>query len=253
MEFYERVSGARMHAAFVRPGGVALDLPEGLIQDIFLFVTQFASRIDEMEELLSDNRIFNQRLANIGVVSQEEALNSGFTGAMLRASGVASDLRKTQPYEIYEELSFDSVIGTTGDSYDRYCIRIEEMRQSLKIIIQCLNQMPEGAVKSDNGKIIFQSRETIKNAMENLINHFKLSAEGFFLPAQMSYTSLEAPKGEFGILLASTNSQNPYRLKIKAPGFMHLQALNAMGYNAYLADVVALIGTQDIVFGEVDR
>lgn len=253
MEFYERVSGARMHAAFVRPGGVALDLPEGLSNDIFGFIGQFSSRLDEMEELLSDNRIFRQRLENIGVVPQETALNSGFTGAMLRASGVANDLRKTQPYEIYENLNFDVVIGTTGDSYDRYCIRIEEMRQSLIIIIQCLNKMPAGPVKSENAKIITQSKSDMKTSMEGLINHFKLSTDGFTVPAQVSYTGIEAPKGEFGVLLVSNTSNKPYRLKIKAPGFMHLQALNAMGKDAYLADIVALIGTQDIVFGEVDR
>jgi NADH dehydrogenase (ubiquinone) Fe-S protein 2 len=253
MEFYERVSGARMHAAYVRPGGVALDLPLGLLDDIYLFVQQFSSRIDEIEELLTDNRIFNQRLINVGVVSKKTALNLGFTGAMLRASGVHSDLRKNQPYEIYNELTFDIPVGTTGDSYDRYCIRIEEMRQSLLIIYQCLNNMPGGPVKTDNNKIITQSKSVMKNSMESLINHFKLYTEGFTVSAQASYTAIEAPKGEFGVFLVSDNTTKPYRCKIKAPGFMHLQSLDVMSKNHYLPDVVALIGTQDIVFGEVDR
>ena len=253
MEFYERVSGARMHAAYVRPGGVALDLPLGLLDDIYLFVQQFASRLDEMEELLTDNRIFNQRLVNVGVVSKKTALNLGFTGAMLRASGVPSDLRKNQPYEIYNELFFEIPVGTTGDSYDRYCIRMEEMRQSLVIISQCLNSMPAGPVKTDNNKIITQSKEVMKTSMESLINHFKLYTEGFPVPAQASYTAIEAPKGEFGVYLVSDSTSKPYRCKIKAPGFMHLQSLDAMSKNHYLPDIVALIGTQDIVFGEVDR
>lgn len=253
MEFYERVSGARMHAAYVRPGGVAIDLPLGLLDDVYLFVNQFASRLDEIEELLTNNRIFIQRLKDIGVVSKKNALNLGFTGAMLRASGVPSDLRKNQPYEIYNELVFDIPIGTTGDSYDRYCIRMEEMRQSLIIIEQCLNNMPAGPVKTDNNKIMTQSRTIMKNSMESLINHFKLYTEGFTVPAQTNYTAIEAPKGEFGVYLVSDNTNKPYRCKIKAPGFMHLQSLDSMSKNHYLPDIVALIGTQDIVFGEVDR
>jgi len=253
MEFYERVSGARMHAAYFRPGGVALDLPLGLLDDIYLFVQQFASRLDELEELLTENRIFKQRLVNVGVVSKQNALNLGFTGAMLRASGVHSDLRKNQPYEIYNELHFDIPVGTTGDSYDRYCIRMEEMRQSLVIIAQCLNQMPAGPVKTDNNKIITQSKTIMKSSMESLINHFKLYTEGFPVPAQANYTAIEAPKGEFGVYLVSDSTNKPYRCKIKAPGFMHLQSLDTMSKNHYLPDIVALIGTQDIVFGEVDR
>lgn len=253
MEFYERVSGARMHAAYFRPGGVALDLPLGLLDDIYLFVQQFASRLDELEELLTENRIFKQRLVNVGVVSKQNALNLGFTGAMLRASGVHSDLRKNQPYEIYDELHFDIPVGTTGDSYDRYCIRMEEMRQSLVIIAQCLNQMPAGPVKTDNNKIITQSKTIMKSSMESLINHFKLYTEGFPVPAQANYTAIEAPKGEFGVYLVSDSTNKPYRCKIKAPGFMHLQSLDTMSKNHYLPDIVALIGTQDIVFGEVDR
>ena len=253
MEFYERVSGARMHAAYIRPGGVALDLPLDLLNDIYQFISQFTSRIDEIEELLTNNRIFQQRLVNIGVVSKKTALNLGFTGAMLRASGVFSDLRKNQPYEIYDELHFDVPIGTTGDSYDRYCIRIEEMRQSLLIISQCLNNMPAGPIKVNNNKIITPSKSLMKNSMEALINHFKLYTEGFSVPAQASYTAIEVPKGEFGVFLVSDSSPKPYRCKIKAPGFLHLQSMYHMAKNHYLPDVVALIGTQDIVFGEVDR
>lgn len=253
MEFYERVSGARMHAAYIRPGGVALDLPLDLLNDIYQFISQFTSRIDEIEELLTNNRIFQQRLVNIGVVSKKTALNLGFTGAMLRASGVFSDLRKNQPYEIYDELHFDVPVGTTGDSYDRYCIRIEEMRQSLLIISQCLNNMPAGPIKVNNNKIISPSKSLMKNSMEALINHFKLYTEGFGVPAQASYTAIEAPKGEFGVFLVSDSSPKPYRCKIKAPGFLHLQSMYHMAKNHYLPDVVALIGTQDIVFGEVDR
>lgn len=253
MEFYERVSGARMHAAFIRPGGIALDIPEGLLDDIFIFVNQFASRIDEIEELLSDNRIFNQRLEQLAPVSRNTALNSGFSGAMLRASGVFNDLRKAQPYEIYDSLQFDVPIGTTGDSYDRYCIRIEEMRQSLIIILQCINKIPAGIVKSENNKIISQAKSVIKNSMEALINHFKVFTEGFNVRAQINYTSIEAPKGEFGLVLITNMSPKPYRTKIKAPGFLHLASLNMMSKSTYLPDIVALIGTQDIVFGEVDR
>lgn len=253
MEFYERVSGARMHAAYIRPGGIALDLPEGLLNDIFIFVNQFSSRIDEIEELLSENRIFNQRLENLAPVSRKTALNLGFSGPMLRASGVFNDLRKAQPYEIYDRLQFDVAIGTSGDSYDRYCIRIEEMRQSLIIILQCINQLPEGLVKSDNHKICSQSKAVIKNSMEALINHFKVFTEGFQVQPQINYTSIEAPKGEFGVVIVSNQSSKPYRTKIKAPGFLHLAALNTMSKNTYLPDIVALIGTQDIVFGEVDK
>lgn len=253
MEFYERVSGARMHAAYIRPGGIAFDLPIGLLDDIYLFVKQFVHRLDEMEELLTENRIFKQRLINVGVVSKKNALNLGFTGVMLRASGVNIDLRKVQPYEIYQELVFDIPVGVTGDSYDRYCIRIEEMRQSLFIIIQCLNNMPGGPIKTDNNKIISQSKITMKTSMESLINHFKLYTEGFSIKPQSNYTAIEAPKGEFGVYLVSDGTNKPYRCKIKAPGFMHLQSLDTMSRNHYLADIVALIGTQDIVFGEVDR
>jgi len=253
MEFYERVSGARMHAAYIRPGGVALDLPKGLLGDIFLFAQQFSDRIDEIEELLTPNRIWKERLKNVGVVTKKQAEQWGFSGVMVRGSGINHDLRKNQPYEIYENLNFKVVLGKTGDSYDRYLVRIEEMRQSLDLINQVLNKMPGGPVKTDNQKIIGSSRAIMKTSMEAIIHHFKLFTEGFVVKANEIYTSIEAPKGEFGVYLISDNTSKPYRCKIKAPGFLHLQGLNMMSQNHLLADIVALIGTQDIVFGEVDR
>jgi NADH dehydrogenase (ubiquinone) Fe-S protein 2 len=253
MEFYERVSGARMHAAYIRPGGVSLDLPLGLLEDIYLFRKQFDRRLDEIETLLTDNRIWRQRLTNIGIITKKEAENLGFSGVMVRGSGINHDLRKDQPYEIYEELDFRVPIGFNGDSFDRYQIRIEEMRQSLNIIDQVINKIPAGPVKTDNQKIIGNSRMVMKNSMEALIHHFKLYTEGFVVPAHEIYTAIEAPKGEFGVFLISDNTSKPYRCKIKAPGFLHLQGINNMAKNHLLADVVTIIGTQDIVFGEVDR
>lgn len=253
MEFYERVSGARMHAAYVRPGGVAQDLPLGLSEDIFQFCTQFASRIDEMEEMLTNNRIWKQRLVDIGIVSADQALDWGFSGVMLRGSGVAWDLRKTQPYDIYNQVSFDVPVGTRGDCYDRYLIRVEEMRQSLRILGECLNKLPQGVIKSDDKKITPPSRGQMKHSMESLIHHFKYYTEGFSVPASETYTAVEAPKGEFGVFLVSNGTNRPYRCKIRAPGFAHLQGLDFMARNHMLADVVTIIGTQDIVFGEVDR
>lgn len=253
MEFYERVSGARMHAAYIRPGGVAQDLPYGLCHDIYTFAEQFASRIDELEELLTNNRIWKQRLVDIGVVSAKEALDWGFSGALLRGSGVAWDLRKTQPYDCYGALSFDVPVGTSGDCYDRYLVRIEEMRQSIRLIMQCLNAMPEGMVKADDRKLTPPSRTQMKQSMESLIHHFKLYTEGFSVPASETYTAIEAPKGEFGVYLVSNGTNRPYRCKIRAPGFAHLQGLDFMAKDHMLADVVTIIGTQDIVFGEIDR
>nr|QGN73918.1 NADH dehydrogenase subunit 7 [prasinophyte sp. MBIC10622] len=252
-EFYERVSGARMHAAYVRPGGVAQDLPIGLCEDIHIFTQQFASRIDEMEEMLTSNRIWKQRLVDIGTVTASEALNWGFTGVMLRGSGVAWDLRKSQPYDCYDRMHFDIPVGTRGDCYDRYLIRIEEMRQSLRIIHQCLNEMPEGIVRAEDKKVSPPSRVQMKQSMESLIHHFKLYTEGYNVPASETYTAVEAPKGEFGVFLVSNGTNRPYRCKIRAPGFFHLQGLDFMSKNHMLADVVTIIGTQDIVFGEVDR
>jgi len=253
MEFYERVSGARMHAAYIRPGGVAQDLPLGFCDDVHVFCQHFASRIDEMEEMLTNNRIWKQRLVDIGVVTADEALDWGFSGVMLRGSGVAWDLRKTQPYDVYDQLPFDVPVGSRGDCYDRYLIRIEEMRQSLRLIMECINVLPEGVIKSDDRKITPPSRAHMKESMESLIHHFKLYTEGFVVPASETYTAVEAPKGEFGVYLVSNGSNRPYRCKIRAPGFVHLQALDFMAKNHMLADVVTIIGTQDIVFGEVDR
>jgi NADH dehydrogenase (ubiquinone) Fe-S protein 2 len=253
MEFYERVSGARMHAAYIRPGGVSQDVPLGLLDDIHAFINQFGSRVDEIEELLTENRIWKQRLVDIGKVSSRDALGWGFSGVMLRGSGVKWDLRKTQPYEIYSKLDFDVPTGRNGDCYDRYLIRIEEMRQSIRIIDQCLATMPFGHIKIDDNKVVKPSRKQMKNSMEALIHHFKLFTEGFVVPAGESYVGIEAPKGEFGVYLVSDGSSRPYRCKIKAPGFAHLASLDFMARDHMLADVVAIIGTQDIVFGEVDR
>nr|UAX19767.1 Nad7 [Alaria marginata]WKY97205.1 Nad7 [Alaria marginata]WKY97243.1 Nad7 [Alaria marginata]WKY97281.1 Nad7 [Alaria marginata]WKY97319.1 Nad7 [Alaria marginata] len=253
MEFYERVSGARMHASYFRPGGVSQDISIGLIDDIFSFAAQFGQRLDEMEEMLTDNRIWQERLVDIGVVSAQEAVDWGFSGVMLRGSGVRWDLRKNEPYDAYSDMDFQGVVGRTGDCYDRYLVRVEEMRQSLSIVYQCLNKMPEGSIKVDDAKISPPSRAEVKQSMEALIHHFKLYTEGVSVPAGETYTATEAPKGEFGVYLVSDGSNRPYRCKIKAPGFSHLQALNFMANSHMLADVVTIIGTQDIVFGEVDR
>lgn len=253
MEFYERVSGARMHAAYIRPGGVALDLPLGTLHDIHLFARQFNDRLNEMEELLSGNRIWRQRLQGVALVSAVEARAWGFSGVMLRGSGIDFDIRRDQPYEIYDQLDFKVPVGTYGDCYDRYFLRVEEMRQSLNIIEQCLNLMPTGPIKADNQKITPPSRLQMKQSMEALIHHFKLYSEGFTVPAGEAYTAIEAPKGEFGVFIASNGTSRPYRCKIKAPGFLHLQGLDFMTQGHLIADVVTAIGTQDIVFGEVDR
>nr|YP_009476665.1 NADH dehydrogenase subunit 7 [Storeatula sp. CCMP1868]AVM81158.1 NADH dehydrogenase subunit 7 [Storeatula sp. CCMP1868] len=253
MEFYERVSGARMHAAYFRPGGVSQDLPLGLCTDIFKFCEQFSSRIDELEELLTENRIWKQRLVDVGVITSEQALNLGLTGPLLRSTGLPWDLRKESPYEIYDKLSFDIPIGRNGDSYDRYCIRVEEMRQSLNIIVQCLNKIPEGPFKINNMKISPPNRTEMKKSMEGLIHHFKYFSEGFNVPKGYAYVGIEHPKGEFGVALVSNGTNKPYRCKIKAPGFLHLQSLDFLSRGHLLADLVTIIGTLDIVFGEIDR
>ncbi|KAL2916271.1 ndufs2, NADH ubiquinone oxidoreductase 49 kd subunit [Polyrhizophydium stewartii] len=253
MEFYERVSGARMHAAYVRPGGVALDLPIGLLEDIHRWALQFSARVDELEEALSNGRIWKNRLRDIGVVTAQQALNLSFSGVMLRGSGVQWDLRKEQPYDAYDEVEFDIPVGTNGDCYDRYLCRVEEMRQSLRIVAQCINKMPEGPIKVDDNKITPPPRATMKESMEALIHHFKLYSEGYSVPAGETYTVIEAPKGEFGVFLVSDGSSRPYRCKIRAPGFPHLAACDVLSKGAFLADVVAIIGTCDIVFGEIDR
>jgi len=253
MEFYERVSGARMHAAYFRPGGVQSDLPLGLLADIYVFTEQFINRILEMQEMLTENRIWKQRLVDVGVVSARDALDWGFSGVMLRGSGINWDLRKSQPYEIYDEVDFDIPVGDNGDCYDRYLIRMAEMKQSLRIISQCLDKIPNGLIKTDDNKLCPPSRTEMKESMEALIHHFKIYTSGFSIASNETYVGTEAPKGEFGVYLVSDNSNKPYRCKIKAPGFAHLQALEYMSKDHMLADVVTIIGTQDIVFGEIDR
>jgi len=253
MEFYERVSGARLHSAYIRPGGVSQDLPLGLCEDIYQFCAHFTQRVDEIEEMLTSNRIWKQRLVDVGVVNYDEAMAWGFSGPMLRGSGISWDLRKNQPYEVYDQLEFDVPIGSNGDCYDRYCIRINEMRESIRIIIECLNNLPEGPIKIDDAKIVPPSRIDMKESMESLIHHFKFYTENFSVPAGETYTAVEAPKGEFGVFLVSDGTSNPYRCKIRPPGFSHLAGLDFMAKGHMLADVVTIIGTQDIVFGEVDR
>lgn len=252
-EFYERVSGARMHAAYFRPGGVNQDLPFGLLDDINTFSQNLCARLDEMEEFLTNNRIWKQRLVDVGIVTAGDALGYGFSGVLLRGSGVPWDLRKTQPYEVYDLMDFDVPVGTNGDCYDRYLVRVNEMRQSVIIINQCLCRMPGGPVKVDNSKISAPSKLRIKQSMESLIHHFKLYTEGFSVIPGETYTSIEAPKGEFGVYLVSDGTNRPYRCKVRAPGLFHLQGLDFMSKGHMLADVVTIIGTQDIVFGEVDR
>src|SRR3989338_3209951 len=254
MEFYERVSGARMHAAYFRPGGVAQDFPLGLLDDIYYFCNQFLYRIAEIEDLLTANRIWKQRLVDIGVVSYEQALYWGFSGVMLRGSGVLWDLRVNEPYEVYEDLKFLVPTGKRGDCYDRYLIRVEEMKQSVNIILQCLELMPKtGFIKVDDRKISPPSRAFMKFSMESLIHHFKLFSEGYNVKSEESYAAIEAPKGEFGVYVKSDGTNRPSRCRIKAPGFLHLQALDFISKYHLLADVVTVIGTQDIVFGEIDR
>ncbi len=252
-EFYERVSGARMHAAYFRVGGVHQDLPAGLTDDIAEWAEAFPAVIDDIENLLTENRIFKQRNVDIGVVTAEQAMDWGFTGVMLRGSDVAWDLRKAQPYEVYSSLEFDIPVGKNGDCYDRYLCRVEEMRQSVRIIRQCLERLPDGPVTAADNKVTPPKREEMKSSMEALIHHFKLYTEGHHVPVGETYTAVEAPKGEFGVYLVSDGTNSPYRCKIRAPGFAHLQALDFLTRGHMLADVVAIIGTLDIVFGEVDR
>jgi len=280
IDCYEAVSGARMHAAYYRPGGVYRDLPDRMPQyqvskfrdqkeverlnanrkgSLLDFIEDFAQRfpqlVDEYETLLTENRIWKQRTVGIGVVSPERALQLGFSGPMLRGSGIEWDLRKKQPYEVYDQIDFDIPVGVNGDCYDRYLVRMEEMRQSARIIKQCVNWLRHnpGAVLIDNHKIVPPNRETMKGDMEALIHHFKLFSEGYGVPEGEVYAAIEHPKGEFGIYLISDGANKPYRLKIRAPGFAHLAAMNEMAHGHMLADVVAIIGTQDIVFGEIDR
>ncbi len=255
MIFYERASGSRMHAAYFRVGGVHQDLPEDLIQDIYDFCDPFLKVCDDIETLLTDNRIFKQRNVDIGVVSLEDALAWGFSGVMVRGSGAAWDLRKSQPYEIYDELEFDIPIGKNGDCYDRYLIRMEEMRQSTSLMKQCceLLRATDGPVIVDDNKVAPPRRNEMKESMEALIHHFKLYTEGVKVPAGEVYAAVEAPKGEFGVFLVADGSNKPYRCKIRAPGFAHLSAMDFLNRGHMLADVSAILGSLDIVFGEVDR
>lgn len=253
MEFYERACGARLHANYFRTGGVAQDLPAGLLEDMAEWVEAVPKTIADLESLLSNNRIFKQRTVDIGIATKEDAIDWGFTGPMLRGSGVAWDLRKSQPYDVYEDLDFDVPVGKTGDCYARYLVRMAEMYESLKIMKQCLNKMPEGPVKVENSKVSPPPREKVKSSMEALIHHFKLYTEGFHVPAGETYTAVEAPKGEFGVYLVSDGTNKPYRCHIRAPGFAHLQALDFLSKGHMLADVVTNIGSLDVVFGEIDR
>ncbi len=253
MEFYERVSGARLHAAYYRAGGVHQDMPAGLGDDIKAWSETFPQFIDDMETLLNENRIFKQRSVDIGIISPQDAMAWGLSGPMLRGSGVPWDLRKAQPYMVYDQLDFDIPIGKNGDCYDRYLVRVEEMRQSLRIIDQCLEKMPDGPVLTKEDKIAPPSRGEMKHSMEALIHHFKLYTEGVHVPAGETYTAVEAPKGEFGVYLVADGTNRPYRCKIRAPGFPHLQAMEYMCKGHMLADSVAILGSMDIVFGEIDR
>ena len=253
MVFYERVSGSRLHANYFRPGGVHIDMPKGLAEDIYDFCKTFPKVIDDLETLLTDNRIFKQRNVNIGIISKQEVLDHGFSGVMLRGSGIPWDIRKSNPYECYDEFNFKIPVGKNGDCYDRYLCRIEEMRESTNIILQALEKLPKGPIMTTDSRIGPPKRQAMKTSMEALINHFKLYTEGYHVPSGEVYAAVEAPKGEFGVYLISDGSNKPYRCKIKAPGFVHLQAMNYMIKGHMLADVPAVLGSMDIVFGEVDR
>ncbi|MDA9734463.1 NADH-quinone oxidoreductase subunit D [SAR116 cluster bacterium] len=253
LSFYERASGARFHAAYFRPGGVHQDIPEELLDDIHKWLKNFPNFINDLETLLTENRIFKQRTVDIGVVSKEDALNLGFSGPPLRASGHAWDLRKDQPYDVYSKMDFDIPVGNTGDCYARYLVRVEEMRQSCKIIEQCINNMPKGIILANDAKMAPPSRKEMKGSMEALIHHFKLYTEGVHVPEAETYTAVEAPKGEFGVFLVSDGTNKPYRAKLRAPGFQFLAATEHMCKGHMLADSVAVIGSMDLVFGEIDR
>lgn len=253
MEFYERVCGARLHANYFRAGGVHQDMPAGLAEDMYKFAEDFPKFIDDLEGLLTENRIFKQRTVDIGVISKEDALDWGLTGPMLRASNVPWDLRKSQPYDVYDKIDFDVAVGTTGDCYARYLVRIAEMHEACKIMMQAINDMPEGEIKVDDHKVAPPKRSEMKYSMEALIHHFKLYTEGYHVPAGETYTAVEAPKGEFGVYLVSDGTNKPYRCHMRAPGFAHLQALDYMSKGHMLADTVAIIGSMDVVFGEIDR
>jgi NADH-quinone oxidoreductase subunit D len=255
MVFYERASGARLHANYFRPGGVHQDLPPALIEDIAVWCDAFLPLLDDIDALITPNRIFKQRNVDIGVVTRDEALAWGFSGVMARGSGIAWDLRKSQPYDVYDEMVFDIPLGKNGDCYDRYLCRMEEMRQSVSIMKQCLALLDtnRGPVLTEDGKVAPPRRAEMKRSMEALIHHFKLYTEGFHVPAGEVYACVEAPKGEFGVFLVADGTNKPYRCKIRAPGFPHLQAMDWMNRGHMLADVSAILGSLDIVFGEIDR
>ena len=255
MVFYERASGARLHANFFRPGGVHQDLPEALINDIEAWAKNFAKPLNDIDKLITGNRIFKQRNVDIGVVTKEEALAWGFSGVMVRGSGIAWDLRRSQPYECYDDFEFDIPLGVNGDCYDRYLCRMQEMRESVKIILQAIDRLKKtsGPVLSDDHKLSPPRRGDMKRSMEALIHHFKLYTEGFSTPEGEVYAAVEAPKGEFGVFLVSNGTNKPYRVKLRAPGFAHLSAMDWMNRGHMLADVSAILGSLDIVFGEVDR
>jgi len=253
LEFHEAVSGARFHAAYFRPGGVHQDLPDGLCEKMKSYFEKFPDFIDTLEELLTENRIFKQRSVDIGILSKSDAIELSCSGPVLRASGVAWDLRKSQPYDVYSDIDFDIPVGKTGDTYDRYLVRMEEMRESVKIILQCIEKIPTGPVMIEDNKITPPRRAEMKDSMEAIIHHFKLFTEGYRVPKGISYVPVEAPKGEFGAVLISDGSSKPYRCKLRAPGFAHLQALHFLSKGHQLADLPSILGSLDIVFGEVDR
>ncbi|MBI4182642.1 MAG: NADH-quinone oxidoreductase subunit D [Proteobacteria bacterium] len=253
MEFYERASGARLHANYYRPGGVAKDLPPGLLDDIGRYVEHIPGFVDDIEELLTENRIFKQRNVDIGVITADQALDWGFSGPCLRATGVPWDLRKAQPYEVYDRMEFGVPVGRDGDCYSRYLVRIAEMRESGKIIRQCVERMPDGPVRVRDFKVTPPPRSDMKHSMEALIHHFKLYTEGIRVPAGETYTAIESPKGEFGVYLVADGTNRPYRCKIRPPGYVHLQGMDFLSRGHMLADAVAVIGSLDIVFGEIDR
>jgi NADH-quinone oxidoreductase subunit D len=253
MEFYEGVSGARMHANYYRFGGVNRDMPAGMAEEIGAWIEQFVPRLDDMDELLTENRIFKQRTVDVGVVSPEDAIRLGFSGPMIRASGVPWDLRKAQPYAVYDRMDFDIPVGRNGDCYDRYLVRMLEVRESLKIMRQCLREMPAGPVRVTDQKVTPPPRAEMKRSMEALIHHFKLYTEGVHVPKGEVYAAIESSKGEFGVYLVSDGTNKPYRCKIRSPGYVHLEAMDFMAKGHQLADVPAIIGSLDIVFGEVDR
>ncbi|XP_055850094.1 LOW QUALITY PROTEIN: NADH-ubiquinone oxidoreductase 49 kDa subunit [Episyrphus balteatus] len=252
-EFCERVSGGRMHSAYIRPGGVASDIPIGLMDDLYEFCIKYPERLDEFEDLVTTNRIFLARTVDVGKISAQDAINLGCSGAVLRATGVKWDLRKTQPYDAYDQIDFDVPIGTNGDCYDRYLCRLEEMRQSINIINQCLNKMPEGNIKVDDHKISPPKRGEMKTSMESLIHHFKYFSSGFPVPPGQTYTAIESPRGEFGVYIVSDGTSRPYRCKIRAASYPHLALLSELSKNHFLADIPAILGSLDIVFGEIDR